>query len=734
MPDNATQQIADILTRHDIDLLRVDAALRKKIVLMMNGMREDIIKKISRVDPTRAATLAKKNATLRQLIQSVDPSVTKAYKAIAQTVHGELTDLTKLETQVMAKSVNRVANVELMSPRLNKNVLSTLVGNTLVEGKIVGKWWTHETAAFKDAFARNMREGILNGETVDDLVRRVRGTRAGRFKDGLMSLSTNRAKTLVRSSVLGVANKARMATFEQNADVIKGVQWLSTLDARTSNICKALDGQAWTLGGERMKGTAVQWRGPPPAHFNCRSTLVPITRSWAELNRNPRIQKKLDALPTRTRKDTRAAMDGVAAKATENYEAWLRKQDVDMQKDVLGPARYKLWKDGKISFTDLIDQQHRPRTVAELTAQFKGKPKPKPKPVPRTRPKTGKAALRKPPPDVPPDVKILGRAQATTAFHQEWASKSITKGSLVDKMSKLFDQPGEITNETGRGAYHYFGRIWMGSHRVRKNSLNSQAVYRHEYGHHLDERMFHWGIDRGHLKQQPGVNRGFASATREGNAAMVADDKFMKGMQNSLVGKYVPEISAQPTKAQFDIAWDSARSAAFRNARGLLEEELQARGYVPVSGRITRLALEKVEAAAEEGNKLARMWVQLLDETKAPGRKATLERYTSRAYAAILENNPAMLLNTLQALEHPTMYLNMDLVGSITKNRLGRGHSNAYYNERRGYGRNTEAFANVNHAIDNPDSVDFKFAEMFAPDFTKFVKDLMELAVKESGL
>ena len=735
MADNATQQLADILTRHDIDLLRVDAALRKKIVSMMNGLREDVIKKIAKVNPGKAATLSRKNATLRQLIQSTDPSVTKAYKAIASTVDGELKDLTKLEQQVMAKSINRVANVELLSPRVNKNVMEALVGKTLVEGKIVSKWWQAETAAFKDVFARQMREGVLNGETVDDLVRRVRGTRAGRFKDGIMALSTNRAKTLVRSSVLAVANQARMTTFQQNSDVIKGVQWLSTLDARTSNVCKALDGQSWTLGGERMKGTSIQWRGPPPAHFNCRSTLVPITRSWAELNRNPRIQKKLDGIPPRSRKDTRAAMDGRPAKATEDYEAWLRKQDVEMQKDVLGPARHKLWKDGKISFTDLIDQQHRPRTVAELTALAKGKKPPTPKPTPKPKPKTGKPALAKPPKSaVPPDVAILGRPQATTAYHQEWASKSITKGSLVDKMQKLFDQPGEILNETGSGEYHYFGLIWMGSHRFKKGSLNSQAVYRHEYGHHLDERMFHWAIYRGHLKQAPGVSRGFASATMEGSIAMNADDKFLKSMQNALIGKYVPDVPAKLSAARFDVAWDTARGAAFRSARNELLEEATAKGARVPKTHVTRLAIKHLEEAAEDGNTLARMWLQLMDETVAPGRRATLEKYSVRAYAAVLENNPAMLANTLQAIDHPTMYLNLDLVGSITKNRVGRGHSNSYYNERRGYGQNTEAFANVNHAIDNPDSVDYKFAELFAPKFTKFVKDLMELAVKESGI
>jgi hypothetical protein len=35
---------------------------------------------------------------------------------------------------------------------------------------------------------------------------------------------------------------------------------------------------------------------------------------------------------------------------------------------VLGPGRYKLWKEGRISFSDLIDQRGNPMTIEQLKA------------------------------------------------------------------------------------------------------------------------------------------------------------------------------------------------------------------------------------------------------------------------------------------------------------------------------------------------------------------------------
>ena len=108
----------------------------------------------------------------------------------------------------------------------------------------------------------------------------------------------------------------------------------------------------------------TKFPGPPPWHWNCRTTLTPIMFSWKELSSRKKRKgsKKIKEIPG----STQASMDGQVADSL-TYEGWLKKQNKQRQMEALGPTRYKLWKQGKLkSFTQLIDQTGRPLTVEQL--------------------------------------------------------------------------------------------------------------------------------------------------------------------------------------------------------------------------------------------------------------------------------------------------------------------------------------------------------------------------------
>ncbi|HAI38149.1 MAG TPA: hypothetical protein DCM40_08510, partial [Maribacter sp.] len=81
--------------------------------------------------------------------------------------------------------------------------------------------------------------------------------------------------------VHAVSNKARQITIDRNIDIIKGFQWLSTLDTRTSDICKSYSGLTWDSNKNPI-GHKKNYR-TPPAHYNCRSVIVPMLKSFSEL-------------------------------------------------------------------------------------------------------------------------------------------------------------------------------------------------------------------------------------------------------------------------------------------------------------------------------------------------------------------------------------------------------------------------------------------------------------------
>ena len=368
---NISEQIADALLRHSINLQRLDAGMRRKIIGIINGLGQQYVRDLQRYDPTSVERFAYRNRRTGQYLQTSAATTTKAYEEMERVLNKDLKEMANLEAQVTADIVNSSLKVELVNGALNSDVLNSLVlGTQLLNGERLHDWMLAERAYTNRILKQVVNEGVLLGSSVQDMTRKIVGTRAAGYKDGIMRIARNRASTIVRTSTNAIANKTRETVFQNNTDVIKGQQWLATLDTRTSDTCIALDGQAWDMNYEPIEGSTAVWRGPPPAHPNCRSTLVPITKSWSELNKNPAIQKKLEKAEAKIKPSTRANIDGKKVPANMTYEKWLKQQSKARQLEVLGPTKYRLWKANQLSLTDLIDQSHRPLTVAQLVQDY----------------------------------------------------------------------------------------------------------------------------------------------------------------------------------------------------------------------------------------------------------------------------------------------------------------------------------------------------------------------------
>jgi hypothetical protein len=126
-----------------------------------------------------------------------------------------------------------------------------------------------------------------------------------------------------------------------------------------SAICRGYSGKVWDLDGKPI-GHSLPFNGGPPRHFRCRSVLV----AW---------MKEFDELPDGTRRKipeaTQASMDGQIP-ADIDYEQFLRGKSETFQKEVLGPGKWELWKTGRITTADMIDQTGRELTLAELRKKF----------------------------------------------------------------------------------------------------------------------------------------------------------------------------------------------------------------------------------------------------------------------------------------------------------------------------------------------------------------------------
>lgn len=379
---------SDGLVRHNISLLRYDAKVRRQIVGQLRRLQNNLVAQLSDVSFANAA----QKARLQSLLTQTDKLIKNAYKGINTHMLGEMADLAAVESGFAAKSLNNLFKVDILSAGLTPAALRTLAKDSNILGAPAKEWWGRQSANMRKRFADEMRQGFLLGESTGDLVRRVRGTATGArttveiagkarsvpvFDGGIMNVSTREAEALVRTSVQSVANEARLATYNANTDVIKSVQAQVTLDNRTSQTCQSYGARPdeWTLPDYEPVGGSNHFIGPPPWHWNCRSSLVPITKSWQELQtqgngpkatpKQRKIAKKLD---NNVAKSTRASMNGQVPKGT-GYDAWLKKQPAYIQKEALGVTKRELWKKGHLNLSQMLDQTGRPMTLQRLAGQ-----------------------------------------------------------------------------------------------------------------------------------------------------------------------------------------------------------------------------------------------------------------------------------------------------------------------------------------------------------------------------
>ncbi len=140
----------------------------------------------------------------------------------------------------------------------------------------LGQWFEGMRRRDQTRLTGAIQLGIVRNETIDDMVRRIAGTKAAGFKDGVLSITRREAEVAVRTAVNHTANAAQMAWGEANKDVVIGMEWTALLDERTCPICADLDGGFVPTDDADPPRGMTELDVTPPAHPQCRCTLVPV--------------------------------------------------------------------------------------------------------------------------------------------------------------------------------------------------------------------------------------------------------------------------------------------------------------------------------------------------------------------------------------------------------------------------------------------------------------------------
>ena len=342
--NKADRALADKIIAHQIQLMRFTAGEKKKVFNILMQMQTELKAKL-----LNGLTTYEKGR-VNKILNECTAIINTYYSGIQAKM--DLPGLAKTEAAATTKTM---ASIGIEGSMPAAPVLKAMVSETLLTGAPLKDWWAKlgDDVSFK--VVSQVRQGVAQGETLQDIITRVVGN-PKKGMPGVLEASRRNASTLVHDTVMQITNDAKMAVYRENSDVCKGFEQLSTLDSRTSEICIAYSGAQWDLDGNPINGTTLPFDGGCPRHPNCRSVLVPILVSYKELGIDvPEIA------------GTRASDLGQIP-ADTSFDTFLKRHDKEYQDELLGPGKAKLWRSGKITLRDLINQDGRTITLKELQA------------------------------------------------------------------------------------------------------------------------------------------------------------------------------------------------------------------------------------------------------------------------------------------------------------------------------------------------------------------------------
>jgi hypothetical protein len=322
----AAERLHDQAVIHRIGLNRYSNALVRKMMALLNRIEVNAVQKLADAGVEGAGP-----RRLNQLLDAIREIQAQGWAQLKPELMTNLDGLAANEMDFAMKSVAFAAAAVDVELGGGAPALAQVVGAVRArpfQGRLLREWLNGEEEGTKKRVREVIRQGFVEGQTTDQIVRTLRGTKANQFKDGVLERSRRGLEAMVHTAVTHTSTVAHQAVFEQHADVVTGVIWTSTLDARTTLICISRSEKVFPID-----------KGPrPPAHIRCRSTMRPQVR----------------------------AIEGVAPMKVQSYPEWLARQPAAVQDDILGSARGALYRSGGVKVEGFVDHAGKTLTLDQL--------------------------------------------------------------------------------------------------------------------------------------------------------------------------------------------------------------------------------------------------------------------------------------------------------------------------------------------------------------------------------
>lgn len=398
---NINTELFDAATRHQIYLERYGTSISNEALKILKRSEKDareifderIAKILTLGYDSGPATTQRTNNLISELSREIEAiRVAQSIDPLAEYLLSEWESFSDYETEFQLNTLNSAAKDALSDTPFA--ISFAPVSTDLVYAAALAKpfsvkpgasaetmegWLAGIPESERKRIEQTIKSGVLNGETTREITRRVFGTIQEQKNDkGNSAIIITRRGTegLVRTSINHISTVAKDELYKANDDIIDGVEWVSTLDSKTTPVCQVRDGKVYPVNS-----------GPrPPAHVNCRSTITPILKSYRELGidvddpeRSTRayfaIPEKMNVTEYRAKlkKDgiTKVQQDKIIRNLSgqtdaKDFDSFLSRQNKEFQETVLGIERTKLYRNKGLTLSQLISPKEVYYTLDEL--------------------------------------------------------------------------------------------------------------------------------------------------------------------------------------------------------------------------------------------------------------------------------------------------------------------------------------------------------------------------------
>lgn len=357
MAATANERLLDEAIHHAIDLQGYSNGVVRRLIALINRVDADLFTQLQfSLDQMDAESFTVQR--LEGLLISVRSLNRQLYEQLARELTDELQGLTGAELAYQRQMLQTVLPVQVPLAQVAQEQVYAAAMSRPFQGRLLKEWATGIEADRMARIRDSLRMGYIEGKTIAQMVREIRGTKAQNYADGIIEIDRRHAESVVRTAISHTAGVARDQYLAANADLVKAITWVATLDNKTSQTCRIRDGKQYSADDKHKPiGHTLPWLGGPGrAHWNCRSTQVPVLKSWKELG----ADINAEFTPAQ-----RASMDG-AVPAETTYSEWLNKQSKGRQEEILGPVRAKLLRDGGLKVEQFSNDKGRFLTLEQL--------------------------------------------------------------------------------------------------------------------------------------------------------------------------------------------------------------------------------------------------------------------------------------------------------------------------------------------------------------------------------